>query len=149
MEDRPHASLTRYATSVLAAHLDLGPLHKLYNLNLLKVHDKFLFYTTTTLVEIVEGPRKLLDRYRGIGSVLNETHLEVSFSRLRLSLNGLQVDISKAFFRTIAVLNTPITADPDVSNIGVITFINCDYQIEVNVICPSDVAVAELATGFV
>jgi len=149
MEDRPHASLTRYATSVLAAHLDLGPLHKLYNLNLLKVHDKFLFYTTTTLVEIVEGPRKLLDRYRGIGSVLNETHLEVSFSRLRLSLNGLQVDISKAFFRTVAVLISPITAGPDVSYIGVITFIHRDYQIEVNVICPSDVAVAKLATGFV
>ena len=139
MKDRSHPTFTRFAAAVFAERFDLRVLRELCNLYLVKVHDEFLLYSPFTLVEIVEGPRKLLDRYRGIGSVLNETHLEVSFSRLRLSLNGLQVDISKAFFRTVAVLISPITACPDVSYIGVITFIHCDYQIEVNVICPSDV----------
>ena len=139
MKDRSHPTFTRFAAAVFAERFDLRVLRELCNLYLVKVHDEFLLYSPFTLVEIVEGPRKLFNLYRGIGIVLNEAHLEVSFSRLWLSFNGLEIDVSEAFIPRVAIHYTLAAAGPDVSNVSVITVINRNHQIEVNVPCSSDV----------
>ena len=145
MEDRSNSWCTWYITAILTTKHDLGPLHKLVKLDLLEIHDEFFLDDIVTsvvipaLVKIVEGPSELFDRNRNVSSFLDKAHFEVSFSRLWLSLDGLQVDVTEGIIRTIAVLNTPITAGPDVSNIGVITFIHSDNQIKFDVICHSDV----------
>jgi hypothetical protein len=90
-------------------------------------------------VKIEDGPRKIFQRDRYIGTLLDNTHLKVSFSGLGFTFGGLEIDGTKLSIFSVTVWNSFIPGFPDLLDIGVVAAGDRDHQIERNIFKHSDI----------